>query len=113
MAQLVPLNTFKTVTSNITTIPTVLYNTPSEIATIVLMAQVTNVGSSVANITFIHRSNTNVNTELVNKFDIPTNDAATVLTGKLVLETGSSVVAFAGANSILKITLSLLETSLQ
>lgn len=113
MAQLVPLNTFKTVTANITTVPTVLYTTPSEIATIVLMAQVTNVGNSIANVTFIHKSNANVNTELVKEFDIPVSDAASVLTGKLVLETGSSAVAFAGANSLLKITLSILETSLQ
>jgi hypothetical protein len=113
MAQLVPLNTFKTVTANLTTVPTILYTTPSEIATIILMAQVTNVGNSVANVTFTHASNTGLNTELVKGFEVPPNDAASVLTGKLVVEQLCSVRGFASSNANLKIVMSLLETSLQ
>lgn len=113
MAITVPLNTFKSVAANLTTVNTLLYTAPSEITTIVLMAQVSNVTENTANASFYYKSNTGPMTDLVKKFDIPKNDAASMLTGKLVLEQGQSVYAHAGANSALKIVLSLLETSNQ
>jgi hypothetical protein len=120
MATLVPLNTFKTITSNLYTSDSLLYTTPVETATIVLTAQVSNISENAANVTFIHRSNVESNgyrvitdTELVNRFEIAKNDAASVIVGKIVLEEGQSIVARAGANAALKIALSLLETSLQ
>jgi hypothetical protein len=120
MATLVPLNTFKTITSNLYTENTLLYTTPGETATIVLTAQVSNIGHDVANVTFIHRSNVLsggfrivTDTELVNNFEIPKNDAASVIVGKIVLEEDQAILARAGANTSLKILLSLLETSLQ
>lgn len=119
MAVLVPLNTFRTITAQLTTESNVLYTTPEEIATILLTAQVTNVSNSYANVTFFHRSNILVggsrvitDTELVKEFEIPKNDAAAVTVGKIVLEENQAIVAKAGANNTLKITLSLLETSL-
>jgi hypothetical protein len=120
MATLVPLNTFKTITSNLYTTPTLLYTTPGEVATIVLTAQVSNVGEDAANVTFIHRSNVLLNgfrvitdTELVKNFEIPKRDAASVIVGKIVLEEDQAILGKAGANATLKIVLSLLETSLQ
>lgn len=120
MATLVPLNTFKTITANIYTHESLLYTTPTETATIILTAQVSNISDNNANVTFIHRSNIEsggyriiTDTELVNKFEIAKNDAASVIVGKIVLEEGQAVLAKAGANSALKIALSLLETSLQ
>ena len=120
MATLVPLNTFKTITSNLYTDQRVLYTTPGETATIILTAQVTNVSNTAANVTVTHRSNllsggfrVITDTELVKNFDIPPYDAASVIVGKIVLEEDQAVLASCGANSQLKVTLSLLETSLQ
>lgn len=120
MATLVPLNTFKTVTSNVYTYPTVLYTTPAETATIILTAQCSNVGEAEANITFIHRTNVLTNgfyvvsdMELVKNFDIPVRDAASLIVGKIVLEENQAVIARSSSNTSLKIALSLLETSLQ
>ena len=120
MATLVPLNTFKTITSNLYTNPTLLYTTPGEVATIILTAQVSNVGEEAANVTFIHRSNVLLNgfrvitdTELVKNFTISKRDAASVIVGKIVLEEDQAILASADANTQLKIVLSLLETSLQ
>jgi hypothetical protein len=48
---------------------------------------------------------------LCKDFDIPTKDSASVLTGKLVLETGQKIVAKAGANAALRLVMSLLETA--
>jgi hypothetical protein len=120
MATLVPLNTFKTITSNLYTSDTLLYTTPQETATIVLTAQVSNITDSAANITVVHRSNVLsggfrviTDTELVKNFEIARNDAASVIVGKIVLEQDQAIIARCGANASLKILLSLLETSLQ
>jgi hypothetical protein len=120
MATLIPLNTFKTLTANLYDFPQVLYTTPVEVATIILTAQVTNVADDFANVTVIHRSNVDgggfriiTDTELVKNFEIAKNDAASVVVGKIVLEEQQSIVVKAGSNNTLKVTLCLLETSLQ
>jgi len=120
MATLVPLNTFKTIAANVTTGQTLLYTTPVETATIILTAQVSNITQNAGNVTFIHRSNVLVNgsrivtdTELVKDFDIPANDASSVIVGKIVLEEDQAVLVRGSANATMKILLSLLETSLQ
>ncbi len=94
---------------NITTVPTNLYTCPAETTAIVLLAQATNVnGTDDGNITFY--SSVNGNTELAKDFTIPVGDSAGLLSGKLVIEEGESIGCYANANSVLKITLSILET---
>ena len=120
MATLVPLNTFKTITANITTNNQILYTTPVETATIILTAQVSNLTGTAANVTFIHRSNVLVggsrvitDTDLVKNFEIPARDASSVIVGKIVLEEDQAILVRGGANAQMQILLSLLETSLQ
>ena len=48
---------------------------------------------------------------MLKDFEIPVNDAAEATTGKLVIETGASVTASAGANNSVNLVLSILETS--
>lgn len=115
---LVPLNTFKTIAANLYDTSSLLYTTPTEVTTIILTAQVSNVSEDFGNVTFIHRSNILfggsriiTDTELVKNFEIAKNDAASVIVGKIVLEEDQAILARAGANNTLKITLSLLETS--
>jgi len=105
-----PINTFKTVTANLTTNTETLYTAPAITSTIILMAQVTNVGETTEDVTAYHYDGSTVSTELVKEFPVPINDAVGVLTGKLILMPGQSFTASASANSALKITLSLLET---
>jgi hypothetical protein len=105
-----PLNTFKSVGANVTTVATTVYTCPAETTAIVLLAQATNINaSSAGNITFF--SSVNGNTELVKDFTIPVGDAATLLSGKLVIEAGQSIGCSANANSIFKITFSILEST--
>lgn len=114
MAILVPLNVFKSQSANLSSNVELLYSTPQDITTIVLMAQVSNVSNAASNVTFFYKgSNTGPSTELVKGFVIYPNDAASVLTGKLVLEQYQEIYAQAGDDDKLKITLSLLETSNQ
>lgn len=106
-----PINVFKTVTAEVTTSNEVIYTAPTGNTGIVLMAQIANITNSSGEITFIHfDSATNSDTELVKNFSIPGNDAASVITGKLIIEAGDSVKIFASANNKFKITLSILES---
>jgi hypothetical protein len=103
------LNTFKSVATSITTVPTDIYTCPAETTAIVLLAQATNISAADSgNITFY--SSINGNTELAKDFTIPVGDAAGLLSGKLVIEEGESIGCYANANSVLKLTLSILET---
>lgn len=104
-----PLNTFKSVAANITTVASNVYTCPAETTAIVLLAQATNISASNdGNITFY--SSINGNTELAKDFTIPVGDAAGLLSGKLVIEEGESIGVYANANTVLKLTLSILET---
>ena len=106
-----PLNTFKTVTAVLTTTDQIIYTAPTGFTGIILMAQVTNVdNTNNADVTFGVTGLDSTYTELVKAYTIPIKDAATVLTGKLVVEQGSTLHAFASANNRLKMTLSVLES---
>ena len=104
-----PLNTFISVAAKVTTISSTIYTCPAETTAIVLLAQATNINSTDAgNITFT--SSVNGGTQLVKDFTIPVGDAAGLLSGKLVVTAGNSIQCSANANSVLKLTLSILET---
>ena len=103
------LNIFKTVTASLTTSSATLYTAPSGYTAVVLMAQVSNVTNAKAKVTFSHFAGSTT-TELLKDFSVPANDAVSATTGKLVLETGSSVTASTDIDDALKVTLSILET---
>lgn len=104
-----PLNTFKSISANVTTVASNVYVCPAETTTIVLLAQATNIHPSQrANVTFY--TTLDGTTELVKDFTIPINDAAGLLTGKLVIEAGEAIGIYADGNNKLKLTMSILET---
>jgi uncharacterized protein YdeI (BOF family) len=123
---LIPLNTFKTKTAVLTTGTTAtIYTAPIGVTTIILMAQIANISTQTQTVTFAHHRNLpvlpdsqgngaqdpNVTTETVKDFQIPANDAASVLQGKMVIESLDSVRAYASDDNVLKVTLSILETA--
>jgi len=109
MAQLA-LNRFKTETIELTTNNQTIYTAPTGYTGIVLYAHITNVASSSTTVTMSHvRSATT--TEIIKDATVPVNDAYIPLDGKLVLQTNDSIQASAGANSTLKVLLSVLETA--
>ena len=111
MASTIPLNTFKTVAAAVTNTEVDIYTAPVGITAIILMAQVSNIATTAANVTAIHYdTDSSTSTELVKNFTVPVADAVGVLVGKLVLTPGQSFYANASANNRLKLTLSLLET---
>jgi hypothetical protein len=124
---LIPLNTFKTKTKTLDTNTTsTVYVAPIGVTSIVLMAQVSNVDANAAHtITFSHHrrfrvlpdaqgnnaQDPNITTELVKGFEIPPNDSASLITGKMILESQDSIRAFADSTGTLKLVLSILETA--
>ena len=104
------LNRFKTYTKELTTSSATIYTAPTGYTGIILYAHITNYASSVTTLTMSHvRSSTT--TQIINAASVPANDAYIPLDGKLVLESSDYVFAEAGANSTLKILLSVLETA--
>ena len=122
-----PLNTFKTKTTVLTTNTTAtVYTAPVGVTSIILMTQVANLDTTSTHaVTFAHRRNlpilptaqgtggqpANVTTELVKGFLIPPNDAASMTTGKMIIEQLDSIYCFTDAEGVCKITLSVLETA--
>lgn len=103
------LNVFKTVTAELTTSSATLYTAPTGYTTVILMAQISNVTTSSAKVTFSHYDGTST-TELLKDFGVPANDAASATTGKLVIQTGQSITAESDTANALKVVLSVLET---
>ncbi len=106
------LNRFKTYTLLLTTGSQTVYTAPTGYTGIILYAHVTNYASAATTLTMSHyRSSTSTNTEIINEANVPVNDAYIPLDGKLVLETSDAIKATAGANTTLKVLLSVLETA--
>jgi len=100
----IPLNEFKTRTAKLVSKPVggftgdsdVIYTTPNGITAIVLMAQAANTSeTNIHNVTFQHYDTTSgVATNLVRNFEVQPNDAAGLITGKLIVEQNNQIRAF-------------------
>jgi hypothetical protein len=124
---LLPLNVFKTKTAVLTTSSvTRVYTAPVGVTSIVLMANAANVDlQNNRSVTFAHFRNLpilpdtqgnggqagNTVTEQVLNFIIPPNDAGSLLSGKLIIESLDSIIAYSDAPGAIKLTLSILETA--
>lgn len=104
-----PLNVFKTVNHIATTGAVGIYTAPTGYTGVVLLAQAANVDTSSHDITFSHKRG-GTTTELMNEVAIPPSDALSMVSGRLVLESGDSIVVSASSASNVKITVSILET---
>ena len=88
----------------------VVYTAPVGYTGVVLLAQCTNMGSTTYTMTFqFRRDGTDV--PLISEVPIPPNDTVNLLSGKLVLETGDSLVTNGSNATNLKFLTSILETS--
>jgi len=105
------LNVFQTVTSVVTTTPTVIYTAPVGYTGVVLLAQVANIGTTSEDVTLVHRRSV-VDTEMLKNYPISASDTANLLAGKLVLESGDKLVLSGSdeTDTNLKFIASILET---
>jgi hypothetical protein len=111
MAQ-IALNKFLTIRHNITTSNVGIYTAPTGVASIVLLAQVSNVGtgSSVPTVTAAH-SRSSVDARLVKQTPVPPNDSVNLLSGRLILETGDVFKIQGSVDGTMEIVLSVLESA--
>ena len=126
MAQL-PLNVFKTKTAKLSdNTSATVYTAPIGVTSIILMTQVANTDPVNPHaVSFAHHRNlpilpnaqgtggqsANVTTELIVGYLIPPNDAASMTTGKMILEQLDSIICYADTTGTCKLTLSVLETA--
>lgn len=103
------INIFKSVTKNLFVEGEEVYQTPPGFTAIILMAQVTNV-TAVPQVVNMAVLTGNVVTFLTYEFEIPGNDSAGMLTGKLVMEPGQRVFFSAGSDNTLQMVMSVLES---
>ena len=103
------LNVFKTVTANLTTTSTSVYSTPLGYATVVLLAQISNITGNIITVTAQLNQGGNV-TSLIEGAALPPNDAINALTGRLIMNYGDQFKVNASANASAQLTLSILET---
>jgi hypothetical protein len=123
---LIPLNSFKTKTQLLSNVSTAtVYTAPIGVTSIILMAQISNISTETQLLSFSHHRNRpiladaqgngaqpgNIDSYLVRDFAIPAGDAASVLTGKLIVESLDSVRAFGANTGTLQLVLSVLETA--
>jgi hypothetical protein len=110
------LNTFKTVTADLTTADRLLYQAPLRKTAIFLSVQATNTTANIVTVNFYHGANNaagNTLTALAKNFKIPAGDAMAVISAgsKLVLETGQKVYSSASANNSVQLLMSVLESA--
>jgi hypothetical protein len=128
---LLPLNVFKTKTAKLqstwsTGTTATVYTAPVGVTAIILMTQVANTDPVNPHaVTFKHYRNLpilknaqgyggqdpHIATPLVVGYQIPPNDAASMTTGKMIIEQLDSVFCYADADDVCFLTLSVLETA--
>jgi hypothetical protein len=104
------VNVFQTITSVVGASTVGIYTAPIGYTGVVLLAQVTNTSSETQTISFGYRRSGN-DTDIVRNLAIPVSDTANLLPGKLVVETGDSLVMIGSTSTGLKFISSILETS--
>ena len=110
MAGALALNTYKTVRANVTTGITTVYTAPSGVSSIHLFSAVSNISSGIATVTVFHERNGDAY-ELIKNSKIPATDVLNPIGGSLVLEVGDQIQVQGSADSVMKFTLSILESA--
>ncbi len=110
MAGALALNTYKTLRSEVTTGITTVYTVPNGVSSIHLFSVVSNVSSGIVTVTVNHVRSGN-SFELIKNAKIPPTDALNPIDGSLVLEVGDRIEITGSANSVMKFTLSILESA--
>jgi hypothetical protein len=107
------VNNFRTVTKVVGLTTEQIYESPVGFVGVVLLAQCANIGGTTETISLYHNRLTGigtVTTELLKDFELPPNDTANLLSGKLVIETGDTISISGSNDTNLKFLTSILET---
>jgi hypothetical protein len=103
------LNNFRTTLVDLTTTTANVYTPPIGYSTVVLMAQVSNIGNGTIEISAGVNRSSNY-TSLIKEASVPVSDAITVLTGRLILNYGDTLQFTSSDDTSAQLVLSYLET---
>ena len=116
----IALNKFRTIRVGITTDLVGIYTCPIGVASIVILSQVTNIGSGTSTFTVTAVHSRDLATEIkadykfANEVPVPPNDGVALIPdGRLALETNDVIKIQASDNDGLELLLSVLETAKQ
>jgi len=104
------LNIFRTISGDIRAAGDEVYTAPVNYSAIILSAQICNITGTTQTVSMSVLNPDSSETALIKNFEIPGNDSASALVGKLVLETGYGLVVSAGADNACTLVLSILES---
>lgn len=106
-----PLNSFKTITANVTTTGNTVYTAPAGYNTVLLLAQVSNISSNMMTVSarYVRGSE---KTSIISNAMVPVGDAINLLTGKMILQTGDGFEIQGNVSNASQLILSILETGI-
>lgn len=108
-----PSNIFTTKVGIASIASSVVYTAPVGYTGVVLLAQVANISPDSYSVTFSHQrsvSGVAVTTRILNNYPLSGSDTLSMLSGKLALESGDSVLISANTDNQLQYIISILET---
>lgn len=105
------LNIYRTIPGVTATTATVVYTAPTGYTGVVLLGNIANIGTTTRTVSVWHRRGA-TDTAIVENFPIPREDATNVISGKLFLQSGDSLVIQgpSAGNTDLEYLVSILET---
>lgn len=104
------LNVFKSVQANLTSTMSSIYTAPTGYTTVMLSAQVSNITNNTIAVSAAHVRAGNV-TSIITSASVPVHDYLTLLSGKLILQTGDSFHANVNPSGAGQLIISVLETA--
>lgn len=115
---IIPLNAFRNIAVKLTTSEELIYTTPAGVSTIILSAVCSNYTTNDVAVTFKIEKIVDVGgTPTVQQFyivpgiDVIAKDVLSVIGGRLVLEEGDKIYAFAGSNNAIDYVMSVNEAA--
>ena len=104
------LNVFKSTQANLTSTLTSIYTAPTGYTTVMLSAQIANITGNTIRVSAAHVRTGNV-TSIITAAACPVNDSISLLSGKLILQTGDSFQANVNPSGAGQLIISVLETA--
>jgi hypothetical protein len=111
---LIPLNAFRSITKKLTTSSTLIYTAPQTVSSIILSATCANFSSNTVSVTVIIEKPTLPLPSqyfVVPDIEIPAKDVLSAIAGRVVLEQGDRLYAYASANESVDFVMSLNEAA--
>lgn len=107
---IIPINTFKLIPKDLNGGENTIYTTPAAVSAIILSLHIAN-SSAFDQRASVRLVSGSVTVTILNEAIIPAKETLNPFSGRVVLETGNSLVVSASNSSVIQTALSILENS--